>query len=333
MADRPSTQVVVVGAGGIGCAVGYALRKSGVDVTFVDADEQKIRWGRSHGVGLDRRALLTAHFEHFEEWQPPAEGTVILCTKCYDNEAVLSRLPSSLRVFPIQNGFDPNLIEYSDFEGIASFISECTPGRTHTRITRAGALDIGGRGGSEGDSLPADLEQLARRLERYGRFRVKRVPDVLPLKYAKLMYNAAISPLAAVSGLDNGQLLTDRKARKLFFALLRENYDILMGAGVTLGKVGPFRSEVVSRILSSPIVSNGLAWPFSLTLRRTYCSMSGDLPKGRTEIDYYNGHLIELAGDRDFPLNLDAYALVKRMERERLAPALPWLYELLPSMR
>ena len=34
--------ITVVGAGGIGCAVGYFLRAAGVRVTFVDADEAKV---------------------------------------------------------------------------------------------------------------------------------------------------------------------------------------------------------------------------------------------------------------------------------------------------
>jgi 2-dehydropantoate 2-reductase len=56
--------------------------------------------------------------------------------------------------------------------------------------------------------------------------------------------------------------------------------------------------------------------------------MFGDLPAGRTEIDYYNGHLIELAGDGPCPLNRRVYTLVKRMERERLAPHFAMLEEL-----
>jgi hypothetical protein len=43
------------------------------------------------------------------------------------------------------------------------------------------------------------------------------------------MYNGAISPLAAVAGLDNGQLLTMGKARGGFFEILGENYGILNG--------------------------------------------------------------------------------------------------------
>ncbi|MHC4827987.1 MAG: ketopantoate reductase family protein [Planctomycetota bacterium] len=165
-------------------------------------------------------------------------------------------------------------------------------------------------------------------LEQHGSFDVKRVPGVLPYKYAKLMYNAAISPLAAAAGLDNGQLLTIKRVRALFFRLLRENYGILKAAGVPLGVVGPFHPDTVDRILRLPVIARLMALPFSLSLRNTYCSMSGDIPTGRTEIDYFNGHLIELAGDRDIPLNRLAYNLVKRMEREQATPAPCWLDEL-----
>jgi 2-dehydropantoate 2-reductase len=57
--------------------------------------------------------------------------------------------------------------------------------------------------------------------------------------------------------------------------------------------------------------------------------MSGDVPKGRTEIDNYNGHLLHLAGDRPCPLNRRAYALLKRMEEGPLQPALQRLDELI----
>ena len=171
-------------------------------------------------------------------------------------------------------------------------------------------------------------------LEVEGSFRLKRVPDVLPFKYTKVMYNAAISPLAAVAGLDNGQLLTIRKARGLFFQILRENYGILKAAGVPLGVVGPFHPDTVDRILRLPLVARIMAWPFSRSLRNTYCSMSGDIEKGRTEIDFFNGHLIELAGDRDIPLNRSIYDLVKRMEQARATPAPRLLDEVIgPSAR
>src|SRR5207249_3658476 len=101
--------ITVVGAGGIGCAVGYALSRAGVCVTFVEADAAKVEWGRAHGVSVDHRPPHRAEFVSFDEWQPIPTSTILLCTKCYDNPAVLRRLPGSAVLIPIQNGFDPDL--------------------------------------------------------------------------------------------------------------------------------------------------------------------------------------------------------------------------------
>jgi 2-dehydropantoate 2-reductase len=159
-------------------------------------------------------------------------------------------------------------------------------------------------------------------------FQTELVPNILPFKYTKLMYNAAISPLAAAAGLDNGQLLSVPTVRRLFFQLLQENYSILHDAQIPLGKIGPFHPDRVARILRRPWIARALAWAFYPTLRGTYCSMSGDLPRGRTEIDYYNRHLIDLARDRPCPLNRHVYDLIKRMEATRLQPGLEMLEEL-----
>src|SRR5262245_30440925 len=97
----------IVGAGGIGCAVGYVLAASGLKPTFVDADAAKIRWGLEHGVRIDKGPPRPATFEHSDDWEPLAGSTVLLCTKCYDNAAVLARLPEDVTLIPIQNGFDP----------------------------------------------------------------------------------------------------------------------------------------------------------------------------------------------------------------------------------
>ena len=276
-------------------------------------------------MGLDVDPLLPSKFVHFAEWQPP-QGRYPSLYECYDNKAVLNRLPSTVTVIPVQNGFDPDLIERSHI-GHRLVRLECFP-KTHTRITR-GSLHIGHTALSEHCRESAAVESLIKSCGD-GRFRVRKVAEILPYKYAKLMYNSAISPLAAAAGLDNSQLLINRRARQLFFAMLRENYRILKDARVPLGKIGPFHPDTVDRILRWRGIAWALAWPFSVSLRNTYCSMSGDVPKGRTEIDNYNGHLLRLAGDRPCPLNRRAYALLKRMEQEPLQPALQRLNELIP---
>jgi 2-dehydropantoate 2-reductase len=317
--------ITIVGAGGIGCALGYALRAAGEPVRFIDADASKIQWGRERGVGVQGKPLLPADFVAFDDWVPEADSPILLCTKCYDNDAVLARLPAGVTLIPIQNGFDRALTNRG--EGIASFVSECRAGEAHTRITRAGRLHLGYRGAAnEVDAtargrIEAVFAQITRAIAASRLpIRVERVPEILPYKYTKLMYNAAISPLAASAGLDNGDLLSVPKARSLFFELIRENYDILRHAGKALGKIGPFHPDTVQHILRRPFIARAFAWAFYPTLKGSYCSMSGDLPRGRTEIEYYNRHLIDLAGHSDCPVNRRIYDLVKRMERERIQP-------------
>jgi 2-dehydropantoate 2-reductase len=154
--------VHIVGAGGIGCAVGYGLCSSGLSVLFVDADASKIDWGRRHGVAVDDLPPRRAAFIAFDDWQPPANAVILLCTKCYDNAAVLERIPASATLIPIQNGFDPLLHARGHaVEGIASFVSECLPHRTHTRITRAGRLHFGYRLSAMETSVGRDAERSA----------------------------------------------------------------------------------------------------------------------------------------------------------------------------
>jgi 2-dehydropantoate 2-reductase len=319
--------VHVVGAGGIGCAVGYSLRAAGVPVVFVEANPAKIAAGRASGVQVGDLPPRQAEFVHFDDWEPPAGAAILLCTKCYDNAAVLARLPHAADLIPIQNGFDPQLNAFGhEWEAIASFVSECVPDRPHTRITRKGELHVGRihpspcplpQGGRGKKALPTLGEGWGR-----GHFRLVNVPDINPIKHAKLMYNAAISPLAAAAGIDNGALLSLPEARALFFALLQENHRILSAAGIELGKVGPFHPTTVAWILRRKWLAGLMAKFFEPSLRGTYCSMAGEIQKGRTEIDNYNGHLIRLAEGTGTPcpLNRAVYDLVVRMTSNRAHP-------------
>ena len=228
--------------------------------------------------------------------------------------------PRGAVLIPIQNGFDGRLeAQGHAFEGIASFVSECDANRPHTRITRPGDLHLGRRGSGSRSTVPAEM---ARALARSDLFHLVEVPDIEPYKHAKLMYNAAISPIAAAAGIDNSELLSVPRARKLFLAFLEENYTILAAAGIPLGRIGPFRPVTVAWILRRKWLARVLARAFEPSLRGTYCSMAGEIAKGRTEIDNYNGYLIRLAHQvgTPCPLNQAVYDLVTRMAAEHAKP-------------
>ncbi len=318
----------IIGAGGIGCTLAATLAHAGVDVQLVERNPRKIETAQESGIVVGGRAFLVPMIA-FDDWQPQPSATILLATKCYDNAAVLDRLPTSCELIPVQNGFDAQMQNYTHhFEGVASFVAECEPDRPVTRITRPGELHFGVRASQMRASGPRALTNA---LVQSPFFRFKVVPSILPYKYTKLMYNAAISPIAAAAGIDNGELLSHPTTRELFFGLLQENYSILRASKCELGRIGPLRPSVVAWILRTPMVARSLSRFFEPSLRGTYCSMAGEIQHGRTELANYNGHLLTLADQAGHPapLNRAVVELVTRMTQSRTMPSRDRLASLL----
>lgn len=309
-------------------ALGWALARAGWDVTVVETNPQKLTAGQRDGLAVDGINERQVRFCAFANWTAPEDSLVLLCTKTYDNADVLARLPTRRWLIPVQNGFDP-LLNASDHpcEGIASFVSQCERDRPVTRITRPGDLFFGGRRHLK-DEERSVLQSLVNGLRQGGWKQIRVTDRIGPYKASKLMYNAAISPLAASAGMDNGQLLSDPVARNLFFALLKENYSILRRHDVPLARIGPFPPWLVNRILRLPGLAQALAFCFRPGLAGTYCSMAPDMGTGRTEIAAYNGHLKRLAGDESAPVNTAVLNLIDRMQERSLPPCRGRLVEL-----
>lgn len=327
-----AADIHVIGAGGIGVAMAWSLSRAGRRVVLVEKHAEKLAAGMQDGVSVDGQPALRLPFMDFNSWNPPQDAIILLCSKTYDNPSILERIGDYRQLVPVQNGYDPLLDSHEHAgEAIASFVSECERDSPRTRITRAGELHIGTRRHSTAEDR-AMLAELAADCQRGG-LDVVLVDDVLPYKAAKLMYNAAISPLAAAAGVDNATLLSDRIAKRLFFGLLRENHAILRNAGLPLAKIGPFHPDTVVRILRTPGLPELMAVFFRPSLRGTYCSMAPDIGRGETEIDAYNGHLLRLAGETPCTLNRAAVRMVKRITEEQLLPGRAHLDDMVAELQ
>ena len=121
--------VNIIGAGGIGVVLGGALARAGWNVTMVDIHEAKLEAGRRDGIEVDGIKERKLRFTSFAEWRPTDRATLLLCTKTYDNAAVLARIPLRHLLIPIQNGFDPQLAQVlstKDMMGDASSAGTAT---------------------------------------------------------------------------------------------------------------------------------------------------------------------------------------------------------------
>lgn len=315
-----SCPIHIVGAGGIGVALAYALAQKGCDVLMVESDAEKCEYGRNHGLLVEGYDAIKLPFSSFDDWTSTDEALTLLCTKTFNNSEVLNKVANRNRIIPVQNGYDVELDRNPHFgEGIASFVSECERHRPLTRITRDGEFHLGPRRAVNEQETKV-LSELASRLEDTPLFEVELVDDVLPYKATKLMYNAAISPLAASAGVDNATLLSDKLAKKYFFKLILENYAILRNAKKAMATIGPFHPDTVSKILKTPGLPEIMAVFFKPSLRGTYCSMAPDMGTAHTEINAYNGYLVDLAGDMPCPYNRAAVSMVNTITEQRLSP-------------
>lgn len=311
----------IIGAGGIGVAMGYALATAGRQVTMVEKNPEKIAAGQLQGLQVEGHAPVTnISFVAFDEWQEPDGALLLLCTKTFNNAEVLEKINKKDLIIPVQNGYDELLDQQPHFgEAIASYVSECDRQRPFTRITREGELHVGQRKQTTAENK-AILAELAETLKGNPLFEVLLVADVLPYKRTKLMYNAAISPLAASAGVDNATLLSDKLVKNYFFKLILENYAILKHNNMDLAKIGPFHPDTVSKILRIPGLPEIMAQSFKPSLRGTYCSMAPDMGSPQTEIEAYNGYLVKLAGNMPCPYNRAAVEMVRTITNDRLQP-------------
>ncbi len=148
--------------------------------------------------------------------------------------------------------------------------------------------------------LPRGAEEVAEALERGGA-RVRVVEDVEPLRWAKLVVNAAINPITAILQAPNGVVVENPWARSLAERLALE------AAAVARAKGYPVESPVESVLKVAE------------TTARNISSMAQDVMRCRpTEVDFINGAVVKQGEELgvETPYNHAVYLLIKALERK-----------------
>jgi 2-dehydropantoate 2-reductase len=146
--------------------------------------------------------------------------------------------------------------------------------------------------------------------------------DMIGLAWGKLLINLN-NAVNALSGLSLAEELRQRDCRRVFAASMREGLRLLDKAGIEPAKVGAIGPALLPWVIDAP------NWLFNTIFMKAWkidararSSMSDDLAAGRkTEVDYINGELVELAGKTgsDAPVNRRIVELVH--DAEAGAPA------------
>jgi len=305
-----------VGAGAMGGLFGGMLTRSGQDVWLIDNHKERAEKINRKGLIIEPSRALQPRGPKEETIRikattdPSRVGCcdlVILFVKAYDTEeATRNSLPltgSKTVWLTLQNGLG-NIEKMSKILGEVVVSGVTYQGATVLemgRIRHAGCGktvigEIGGRG-SERIKYISDI------FNRAG-IDTEISDNIEGVLWGKLLINAVINPLTAITRVRNGQLLESPPLRETMKLIVEEAIRVPLKKGVRL----PYQ-RVFEKVEESCQAS-----------RDNISSMLQDvLRKGRTEIDFINGAIVSEAEKIGIPtpLNRVLWNLVKSLEGRR----------------
>jgi 2-dehydropantoate 2-reductase len=304
-------RILVVGAGALGGLFGARLREGGQDVTLLEANVARARLLAEEGLFLSeadtgerqvRFAVVTS-----AEGLPPVD-LVFVAVKSYQTEdAVRSALPvigERTWILSTQNGI-------GNVERIRRVVpsARILTGITYHSIQHTGPNRLRYRTGVKPIQMaPVDGEvtdevRAIGEMFRASGLMAEVVPNVDSTVWQKLVHNAVVNPVSALTGMSCSELLEDDDMQGFMRALCMEIAAVMRARGTPLeDEEDPYR----------PIVRSQKA------LGKNRPSMWQDLVRGfRTEIDAMNGGIVAEAQRLGMaaPLNWAIVQLVHSRER------------------
>jgi len=314
-------KIAIIGAGAIGALVAGYLSKEGNDVTLIGRrkDVSAIRKNSLIIEGVRGRTVVPAKVT--EKLEKDAD-LAILAVKTQDISLALRENAQGLGNVPIltiQNGVRAE-----------EFVSEFVPkGKIVSSVVLFGATYLEpGRvvHNFEGDWLigktfaPNDEEVEMIKDVLSSAFTVRGTDEIRGMKWLKLFLNLN-NCLPALTGKSMQETFSNLEICKISIRLLKEALKVVEQAGVKLASLPDFPVERLRALTSMPLDEASKIFSQTMTnlsKEPLYGSILQSIQRGRpSEIDYFNGEIVYLAGKTgvEAPLNEKLLRMVHKVER------------------
>lgn len=303
-------EIAILGAGSLGSAIGGRLAQAGHRVTLINRSPAYVEAVRRDGLMLEeagRRDSIRVAAASGPEGLGPVDLLVVLVKSADTRTAIAgaaAMVGPQTMVLSLQNGMGQEAV-LADCVGPAHVIA----GRTYAGgvmlapgVVRAGTLGkhtvIG-----ECDGPPSPrVTALAAAMSAAG-LATTTAADMRAVIWDKLLVNVATGALAAITGLDYGNLYDIPEIRDTALAAVAEAMAVARAAGV--------RPQTADPQAAWDLAARGLPFGF-----RT--SMLQSLDKGQTtEIDTVNGAVVAEGARLGVPTPVNATLLACVRGRER----------------
>lgn len=314
-------QVVILGAGSVGCFIGGAWLAAGLRVGFVGREAVAAEI-KAHGLTLSDHGGWSIHLAPslIDFATKPAAlkkaDIVALCVKSSATAAAAKEIARHARqgaaVISFQNGIANAdalrrlLPKHEVVQGMVPYnVARLGQGRWHK--------------GTSGELAAADHQAARDLAERIGHRpgRLTLSADMTGLAWGKLLLNLnnAVNALSGKTLLDQ---LAERDYRRVAAAAMIEALGILDAAGIEPAKIGPVPPRLLPHAVGAPdFIFRNLVLRVQKIDSQARSSMYDDLAAGReTEIDQLNGEVVRLARSLglDAPVNGAIVELIKQAE-------------------
>ncbi len=312
------TNVMVYGAGSIGCYIGGSLIAAGIDCTLVGRDKARQdlkHWGLRLTDYQQRDTRIEWPIQIITDAANLPDADIVLLTvKCKDVKNAAKELAGCIKdnalVVCLQNG-----VGAKEIAG-----RYLPPSRLISGVVTFNVLNMGkGRfhRGNKGELILESRPQLDLGLFNQDGMPARFTSNIEQVLWGKLIFNLN-NCINALSGLPLIEQLSQRGYRKILAASILELIALLKQKEIKPEALSGIPPRLSAFILGLP------DWLFLKISKKMLqidplarSSMWEDLEKNReTEIDYLNGAIINLAKDlgQEAPVNSRLIELIKQAE-------------------
>ena len=306
-------RIVIIGAGALGGLVGAQLTRGGEDVTLIEINEARVKELRKSGLyvseGTKNEVRVELKVAASVDDLPTADLVFISVKSYQTEEALRASLPvigPDTFVLSMQNGF-------GNTDTMAGIIpaKQILSGITYHSIQHTGPNRIRYRVGIkpiqiapyDGDLTPA-VEKVGEVFRKSG-LDTEIVPQIDDVIWQKLLHNAVVNPVSALTGLSCREMLDDPDLQDFMRDLCLEIVAVMKARGIPIvNEEDPYQ----------PVMGSQKA------LGKNRPSMWQDLMRSyRTEVDAINGAVVREAEQQglEAPLNLGIVRFIHSREKQK----------------
>lgn len=306
-------RILVVGAGALGGVIGAKLTEAGQDVTFIEIDSARVELLNREGLRIiqddkPERAIAVRVADTIEGIEPV--DLVFVSVKSYQTanaiHGIMPVIGQNTRVLSMQNGIG-NTDTMASILGPERVLS----GITYHSIQHMGPNLLRFRQGVKPIQMAPYQSALTPEINMIGDiFReaglvTEIVENIDHVVWQKMLHNAVVNPISALTGKNCNELLEDEDMQLLMRGLCVEIIEVMRARGVPIiDEEDPYRPVIGSQKALGP----------------NRPSMWQDLNRGLlTEIDALNGIVVKEAERLGLaaPMNLTIVHLIHSKEKQR----------------